>query len=103
MFKIVIKTCSCFIDRAIWFINLPHLHNLNPWYFEPITNYSYKDRKEELLDNYFIKEIRTMKTLVGSDNDYKMLIKITIIKSCFDCFKFSSFFSEWDFKNFFVE
>ena len=83
--KIVIKTCSCFIYRAVWFINSPQIHNLNPFYFDSTINPSYKKRKEEFLKNEFIKEIRTTKT---SLNDYKVLLKITIVKSCASCFKF---------------
>ena len=85
MIKIVIKTCSCFIDRAVWFINSPQIHNLNPWYFDSTINPSYKKRKEEFLKNEFIKEVRTTKTRL---NDYEVLLKITIVKSCADCFKF---------------
>ena len=85
MIKIVIKTCSYFIDRAVWFINSPQIHNLNPWYFDSTINPSNKERKEEFLKNDFIKEIRTTKT---SLNDYEVLLKISIVKSCADCFKF---------------
>ena len=85
MVKIVIKTCSCFIDRAVWFINSPQIHNLNPWYFDSTINPSYKKRKEEFLKNEFIKEVRTTKTRL---NDYEVLLKITIVKSCANYFKF---------------
>ena len=47
MIKIVIKTCSCFIDGAVWFINSPQIPNLNPWYFDSTINPSYKERKEQ--------------------------------------------------------
>ena len=85
MIKTVIKTCSCFIDRAVWFINSPQIHNLNPWYFDSTINPSYKKRKEEFLKNEFIKEVRTTKTRL---NDYEVLLKITSVKSCVDCFNF---------------
>ena len=85
MIKIVIKTCSCFIDRAVWFINSPQIDSFNPYHFDLTINSSYKDRVEEFLKNEFIKENRTTKTLL---NNYKLLLKITIVKSCTDCFKF---------------
>ena len=92
MIKIVIKTCSCFIDRAVWFMHLSD--TVPPYcYFDSTINYSYKNRTREFLDNYFIKEVRTTKTLIDDDNDYELLSKITIIKSCFDCFKFHAFLS----------
>ena len=92
MIKIVIKTSSCFIDRAVWFMNLSD--TVPPdWYFDSTINYSYKNRTRDFLDNYFIKEVRTAKTLIDDDNDYELLNKITIIKSCFDCFKFQVFLS----------
>ena len=39
----------------------------------------------EFLNNEFIKEVCTTKTRL---NDYEVLLKITIVKSCADCFKF---------------
>ena len=47
--------------------------------------------KNEFLDNYFIKEIRTTKIFLYEDDD--LLTKLTIVKSCFDCFKFQVFLS----------
>ena len=85
MIKIVIETCSCFIDRAVWFINSPQIHSSNPWHFDLTINSSYKNRVEEFLKNKFIKEVRTTKTRL---NVYEVLLKITIVKSCADCFKF---------------
>ena len=85
MIKIVIKTCSCFIDRAVWFINSPQIDSFNPYHFDLTINSSYKDRVEEFLKNEFIKEVCTTKTRL---NDYEVLLKITIVKSCADCFKF---------------
>ena len=85
--KPVIKTCSCFIDRAVWFMNLPDMPPSS--YFDSTINYSYT----EFLDKYFIKEIRTTKTLIDDDDDYELLTKITIVKLCFDCFKFQVYLS----------
>ena len=85
MIKIVIETCSCFIDRAVWFINSPQIDSFNPYHFDLTINSSYKDRVEEFLKNEFIKEVCTTKTRL---NDYEVLLKITIVKSCADCFKF---------------
>ena len=39
----------------------------------------------EFLNNEFIKEVCTTKTRL---NDYEVLLKITIVKSCANCFKF---------------
>ena len=81
MMKIVIKTCSCFIDRAVWFMNLPEFPPY--WFFDSTINFAgIKNKKLEFLDNYFIQEISTT----------KILTKLTIAKSCFDCFKFQVFF-----------
>ena len=85
MIKIVTKTCSRLIDRAVWFMNSPQIHSFNPWHFDLTINSSYKDRVEEFLKNEFIKEVCTTKTRL---NDYEVLLKITIVKSCADCFKF---------------
>ena len=63
MIKIEIKTCSCFIDRAVSFINSPQIDSFNPYHFDLTINSSYKDRVEEFLKNEFIKEVRTTKTL----------------------------------------
>ena len=43
----VIKTCSCFIDRAVWFINLS---DTAPrfWYFDSTINYS-KNKRDAFL------------------------------------------------------
>ena len=73
------------------------------WYFDSTINYSTDNRNLKFLDNHFIKEIRSTKTLIGDDDDYELLTKITVVKSCFDCFKFQDFFSNDDFRNLFVE
>ena len=88
--KIVIKTCSCFIDRGVWFMNLPEF--LPYWFFDSTIKFGgIKNKKLEFLDNYFIKEIRTTKIFLYEDDD--LLTKLTIVKSCFDCFKFQVFLS----------
>ena len=88
MIKIVIKTCSCYIDRAVWFINSPQIHNFNPWYFDLTINQ--QKRNEIFLKREFIKEVRTTKILLNND---EVLRKITIVKSCFDCFNIQVFLS----------
>ena len=85
MIKIVIKTCSCFIDRAVWFINSPQIDSFNPYHFDLTINSLYKDRVEEFLKNEFIKEVRATKIRL---NDYEVLLKITIVKSYANCIKF---------------
>ena len=89
MIKIVVKTCSCFIDRAVWFMNLPEFPPY--WFFDSTIKFGgIKNKKLEFLDNYFIKEIRTTKIFLYEDDD--LLTKLTIVKSCFDCFKLQVFF-----------
>ena len=90
MMKIVIKTCSCFIDLAVWFMNLADIPPY--WYYNWTINHSYENRRSELLKKHFIKEVRTTKTVLEDDDDYE-LTKITIVKSCFDCFKFQVYLS----------
>ena len=53
--------------------------------FDLTINSSYKDRVEEFLKNEFIKEVDTTKIRL---NHYEVLLKITIVKSCANCFKF---------------
>ena len=46
--KNVNKTCSCFIDRSVWFVNLSQNQVVNPWKF---------DLNRDIGD-IFIKDIR---------------------------------------------
>ena len=84
MKKTVIKTCSCFVDKAIWFVNLSQKRVVNPWRFDCIRS---ENRLVDIIENKFIKEVRSTKNLV----DEKICLKDTIVISCVDCFEFQLF------------
>ena len=75
--KNVIKTCFCFIDRSVWFVNLSQKQVVNPWHF---------DLNRDIGD-MFIKDIRQTKIIL----DEKFIHKNTIVISCNDCFEFQLF------------
>ena len=75
--KKVIKTCSCFIDRTVWFVNLSQKQVVNPWHF---------DLNRDIGD-IFIKDIRQTEIIL----DEKFIHKNTIVISCNDCFEFQLF------------
>ena len=79
MIKNVIKTCCCFVDKAVWFVN--QLQSVPLWHFDHVKRQS---RIEDILEEKFIKEIRTVRTYI----DGKILVKNTIIVSCVKCFEF---------------
>ena len=84
MKKTVIKTCSCFVDKAIWFVNLSQKRVVNPWRFDCVRS---EGRLIGIIENKFIKEIRLAKIIV----DEKICFKDTIVISCVDCFNFQLF------------
>ena len=84
MKKTVIKTCSCFVDKAIWFVNLSQKRVVNPWRFDCVRS---ENRLVDIIENKFIKEVRSTKNLV----DEKICLKDTIVISCVDCFEFQLF------------
>ena len=79
--KTVIKTCSFFIDKAVWFVNLSQKQAVNPWRFDCFES---KRRIVDIISDKFIKDTRTTKILV----DEKTCFKNTIVVSCVDCFEF---------------
>ena len=81
MIKTVIKACSCFIDKSVWFLNLSQKRAVNPWRFDCFEP---ERRIVDIISNKFIKDIRTTKILV----DEKTCLKNTIVISCVDCFEF---------------
>ena len=81
MIKTVIKTCSCFIDKSVWFVNLSQKRAVNPWRFDCFEP---ERRIVDIISNKFIKDIRTTKILV----DEKTCLKNTIVILCVDCFEF---------------
>ena len=85
MIKTVITTCSCFVDNAVWFVNLSQKRVVNPWRIfdcnEP------ENRIVDIIGNKFIKEIRTIKII----DDKNLVQKNTIVVSRVDCFEFQLF------------
>ena len=77
----VIKTCSCFIYRTIWFVNLSPKQVVNPWHF---------DLNCDIAD-IFIKDIQQTKIILDEKFIHKKTIIIIIIISCNDCFEFQLF------------
>ena len=84
MKKTVIKTCSCFVNKAIWFVNLSQNCVVNPWRFDCVRS---ENRLLDIIENKFIKEVCSTKNLV----DEKICLKDTIVISCVDCFEFQLF------------
>ena len=64
MKKTVIKTCSCFVDKAIWFVNLSQKRVVNPWRFDCVRS---ENRLLDIIENKFIKEVRSTKNLVDEN------------------------------------
>ena len=73
MIKNVSKTCCCFVDKAVWFIH--QLQSVPLWHFDHVKR---QTRIEDILEEKFIKEIRTVRTYI----DGHILVKNTIIVSC---------------------
>ena len=84
MIKNVIKTCSCFVDKAIWFVNLSKNQSCKPWLFDHVRT---QTQLQDIIENKFIKEVRTTRTLI----DGKSVVKNTVVVSCVDCFNFQLF------------
>ena len=79
MIKNVIKTCCCFVDKAVWFVN--QFQPFPLWQFDHVKR---QTRIEDIIEEKFIKEIRTVRTYI----DGRILVKNTIIVSCVKCFEF---------------
>ena len=82
MIKNVIKTCCCFVDKAVWFVN--QFQPFPLWQFDHVKR---QTRIEDIIEEKFIKEIRTVRTYI----DGRILVKNTIIVSCVKCFEFQLF------------
>ena len=82
MIKNVIKTCCCFVDKAVWFVN--QFQPFPLWQFDHVKR---QTRVEDIIEEKFIKEIRTVRTYI----DGQILVKNTIIVSCIKCFEFQLF------------
>ena len=86
MKKTVIKTCSCFVDKAVWFVNLSQKRIVNPWRFDCVISES---RLVDIIENKFIKDIHSKKIIV----DEKICFKDTILFRVWIVSSFSSFYS----------
>ena len=79
MIKNVIKTCSCFVDKAVWFVN--YSRPVQRWRFDPVK---VQTRIEDIIEDKFIKENHRRVSFI----DGKSLVKSTIVVSCVQCFEF---------------
>ena len=79
MIKNVIKTCSCFVNKAVWFVN--YSRPVQTWRFDPVK---IQTRIEDIIEDKFIKENRRRVSFI----DGKSLVKNTIVVSCVQCFEF---------------
>ena len=66
MIKNVIKTCCCFVDKAVWFVN--QVQSIPLWHFDHVKK---QTRIEDILEYKFIKEIRTVRNLYRWSNSCK--------------------------------
>ena len=82
MRKNFIKTCCYFVDKAVWFVN--QFQSVPLWQFDHVKR---QTRIEDIIEEKFIKEIRTVRTYI----DGQILVKNTIIVSCVKCFEFQLF------------
>ena len=78
MKKTVIKTCSCFLEKAVWFVYLPKLY---PYWLYLSNSYDAKDSKD-----IFIMEHQTA---IYSLND-EIVHHMTMISYCVNCMKFQA-------------
>ena len=79
MIKNVIKTCSCFVDKAVWFVN--YSRPVQTWCFDPVK---VQTRIEDIIEDKLIKENRRRVSFING----KSLVKNTIVVSCVKCFEF---------------
>ena len=94
MIKSVIKTCSCFVDKSIWFVNLSQKQACRPWLFDHVRS---QTQLQDILENKFIKEVRTKRTFI----DGKSVVHNTIVVSCVECFNFQIFLLSFEEKTVF--
>ena len=73
----VIKTCSCFIDKAVWFVNLPEKQACRIALFDHVRE---QTALQDIVENKVIKEIRSKRT--------SGVLQNTIVVSCVECFYF---------------
>ena len=78
----IIKTCSCFLDKAVWFVNLSGKESCRPWLFDHVR---IQLPFQDIIENKFIKEVRTKRTAGVLQN--------TIVVSCVDCLNYQVYLS----------
>ena len=74
----IIKTCSCFIEKAVWFVNLPEKQGRRIQLFDHVRE---QTSLQDIIERKFIKQVRTKRVCPG-------ILQNTIIVSCVDCFYF---------------
>ena len=78
MIKNIVKTCSCFVDKAIWFVN--YSQPVQTWRFDPVK---IQTRIQDIIEDKFIKEDRRSVTFING----KINVKNTFVVSCVQCFE----------------
>ena len=81
MIKNIIKCCSCFLDKAIWFVNSPYQSHI--WRFDYVSRK--RTQFNDLIDDKFICKSRSK--LKKLDNG-EILTTNTMIVCCTKCFDF---------------
>ena len=79
MIKNIVKTCSCFVDKAVWFVN--YSQPVQTWRFDPVK---IQTRIQDIIEDKFIKEDRRSVTFING----KIHVKNTFVVSCVQCFEF---------------
>ena len=85
-----IKTCSCFVDKAAWFVNLSGKESCRPWLSDHVR---IQLPFQDIIKNKFIKDVRTKRTAGVLQN--------TVVVSCVDCFDFQVFMLSFEEKSIF--
>ena len=78
MIKNIVKTCSCFVDKAVWFVN--YSQPVQTWRFDPVK---IQTRIQDIIEDKFIKEDRRSVTFING----KINVKNTFVVSCVQCFE----------------
>ena len=81
MIKNIIKCCSCFLDKAIWFVNSPYQSQI--WRFDYVSRN--RTQINDIIDDKFICKSRSK--LKKLDNG-EILTTNTMIVCCTKCFDF---------------
>ena len=74
MIKNVIKTCCCFVDKAVWFVN--QFQSAPLWQFDHVKR---QTRIADILEEIFIKEIRTVRTYIDGQILVKNIVQLSFL------------------------